>query len=154
MLGALMGSSGAGKTTLLDVLAQRKTEGTINSSIIVDGRPLSVSFQRSTGYCEKLDVHEPSATTPRNEKPKYIDTVIDLLELHDLADTLIGKRVAIGVELVSKPSVSIFLDEPTSGLDDQSAYNTAILVTIHQPSARFFAQFDTLLLLSKGGKTV
>lgn len=193
MLGALMGSSGAGKTTLLDVLAQRKTEGTIHGSIMVDGRPLSLSFQRSAGYCEQLDVHEPFATVrealefsavlrqprhvPREEKLKYVDTIIDLLELHDIADTLIGKvgaglsveqrkRVTIGVELVSKPSILIFLDEPTSGLDGQSAYNTvrflrkladvgqAVLVTIHQPSAQLFAQFDTLLLLAKGGKTV
>lgn len=58
MLGALMGSSGAGKTTLLDVLAQRKTEGTITGSVLVDGKELGVSFQRSAGYCEQLDVHE------------------------------------------------------------------------------------------------
>ncbi|KAK4183343.1 ABC-2 type transporter-domain-containing protein [Podospora australis] len=193
MLGALMGSSGAGKTTLLDVLAQRKTEGTIRGSIMVDGRELPVSFQRSAGYCEQLDVHEPYATVrealefsallrqprdvPREEKLRYVDTIIDLLELHDLADTLIGrvgmglsveqrKRVTIGVELVAKPSILIFLDEPTSGLDGQSAYNTvrflrkladvgqAVLVTIHQPSAQLFAQFDTLLLLQRGGKTV
>ncbi|KAJ6115454.1 hypothetical protein N7486_001232 [Penicillium sp. IBT 16267x] len=193
MLGALMGSSGAGKTTLLDVLAQRKTDGTIQGSIMVDGRPLPVSFQRSAGYCEQLDVHEPHATVrealefsallrqsrdvPREEKLKYVDVIINLLELHDIADTLIGrvgaglsveqrKRVTIGVELVAKPSILIFLDEPTSGLDGQSAYNTvrflrkladvgqAVLVTIHQPSAQLFAQFDTLLLLAKGGKTV
>ncbi|EHY55704.1 hypothetical protein HRR83_007920 [Exophiala dermatitidis] len=193
MLGALMGSSGAGKTTLLDVLAQRKTEGTIHGSILVDGRPLPVSFQRSAGYCEQLDVHEPYATvrealefsallrqsrlTPREDKLKYVDTIIDLLELQDIENTMIGfpgaglsieqrKRVTIGVELVAKPSILIFLDEPTSGLDGQSAYNTvrflrkladvgqAVLVTIHQPSAQLFAQFDTLLLLAKGGKTV
>ncbi|KAL5450460.1 hypothetical protein PMIN07_008826 [Paraphaeosphaeria minitans] len=193
MLGALMGSSGAGKTTLLDVLAQRKTEGTIHGEVLVDGRPLPVSFQRSAGYCEQLDVHEPFATvrealefsallrqsrdTPRAEKIAYVGTIIDLLELHDLEHTLIGrlgaglsveqrKRVTIGVELVSKPSILIFLDEPTSGLDGQAAYNTvrflrkladvgqAVLVTIHQPSAQLFAQFDTLLLLAKGGKTV
>ncbi|KAJ5148289.1 hypothetical protein N7476_000116 [Penicillium atrosanguineum] len=193
MLGALMGSSGAGKTTLLDVLAQRKTEGTIKGSIMVDGRELPVSFQRMAGYCEQLDVHEPYATVrealqfsallrqsrqvSKEEKLKYVETIIDLLELHDLADTLIGsvgnglsveqrKRVTIGVELVSKPSILIFLDEPTSGLDGQSAYNTvrflrkladvgqAVLVTIHQPSAQLFAQFDTLLLLARGGKTV
>ncbi|KAJ5572353.1 hypothetical protein N7535_006013 [Penicillium sp. DV-2018c] len=193
MLGALMGSSGAGKTTLLDVLAQRKTEGTINGSILVDGRPLPVSFQRSAGYVEQLDVHErmatvrealefsallrQPATTPRHEKLAYVDVIIDLLELHDLADTMIGtvgsglsveqrKRVTIGVELVSKPSILIFLDEPTSGLDGQSAYNTvrflrrladagqAVLVTVHQPSAQLFAEFDQLLLLAKGGKTV
>lgn len=193
MLGALMGASGAGKTTLLDVLAQRKTEGTVRGSVLVDGRELDVSFQRSAGYCEQLDVHEPFATVrealefsallrqprsvPRDEKLKYVDTIIDLLELHDLADTLIGrvgagltveqrKRVTIGVELVSKPSILIFLDEPTSGLDGQSAFNTvrflrrladvgqAVLVTIHQPSAQLFSQFDTLLLLTQGGKTV
>jgi ABC-type multidrug transport system ATPase subunit/ABC-type multidrug transport system permease subunit len=193
MLGALMGSSGAGKTTLLDVLAQRKTEGTIHGEVLVDGRPLPVSFQRSAGYCEQLDVHEPYSTvrealefsallrqsreTPREEKLAYVNTIIDLLELHDLEHTLIGrvgaglsveqrKRVTIGVELVSKPSILIFLDEPTSGLDGQAAFNTvrflrkladvgqAVLVTIHQPSAQLFAQFDTLLLLAKGGKTV
>lgn len=68
--------------------------------------------------------------------------------------------------LVSKPRILIFLDEPTSGLDGQAAFNTvrflkklanagqAVLVTIHQPSASLFAQFDTLLLLARGGKTV
>lgn len=58
-LGALMGSSGAGKTTLMDVLAQRKTDGTITGSILVDGSPLPLNFQRSAGYCEQLDIHEP-----------------------------------------------------------------------------------------------
>lgn len=58
-LGALMGSSGAGKTTLLDVLAQRKTDGTVKGSIQVDGRPLTVSFQRSAGYCEQRKQHFP-----------------------------------------------------------------------------------------------
>lgn len=193
MLGALMGSSGAGKTTLLDVLAQRKTDGTITGSIMVDGRPLPVSFQRSAGYCEQLDVHEPLATvrealefsallrqsreTPREEKLAYVDTIIELLELQDIENSLVGKvgaglsieqrkRLTIGVELVSKPSILIFLDEPTSGLDGQAAFSTirflrkladvgqAVLVTIHQPSAALFSQFDSLLLLAKGGKTV
>ena len=192
-LGALMGSSGAGKTTLLDCLAQRKTEGTIKGSIQVDGRPLTVSFQRSAGYCEQLDIHEPLATVrealefsallrqsrnvPKEEKLKYVDTIIDLLEMHDIENTLIGttgaglsveqrKRLTIGVELVSKPRILLFLDEPTSGLDGQAAFNIvrflrkladvgqAVLVTIHQPSQQLFQQFDQLLLLAKGGKTV
>jgi ABC-type multidrug transport system ATPase subunit/ABC-type multidrug transport system permease subunit len=188
-----MGSSGAGKTTLLDVLAQRKTEGTINGSIMVDGRDLPISFQRSAGYCEQLDIHEPLSTVrealefsallrqpreiPDKDKLAYVDTIVDLLEMHDIENTLIGttyaglsveqrKRLTIGVELVSKPSILIFLDEPTSGLDGQAAFNIvrflrkladvgqAVLVTIHQPSASLFAQFDTLLLLAKGGRTV
>ncbi|KAI9047875.1 hypothetical protein LZ554_007677 [Drepanopeziza brunnea f. sp. 'monogermtubi'] len=193
MLGALMGSSGAGKTTLLDVLAQRKTDGTVTGSILVDGRPLNISFQRSAGYCEQLDVHDPLATvrealefsailrqprtTPVEKKLQYVDTIVDLLEMHDIENTLIGttsaglsveqrKRLTIGVELVSKPSILIFLDEPTSGLDGQAAYNIvrflrkladagqAVLVTIHQPSAQLFREFDSLLLLHRGGKTV
>jgi len=160
---------------------------------MVDGRDLPISFQRSAGYVEQLDVHESLSTvrealefsallrqsrdTPREEKLRYVDTIVDLLQLQDIEHTLIGspgaglsveqrKRLTIGVELVSKPSTLIFLDEPTSGLDGQAAYNTvrflrklaevgqAILVTIHQPSAQLFAQFDTLLLLAKGGKTV
>ncbi|KAK3113229.1 hypothetical protein LTR53_009685 [Teratosphaeriaceae sp. CCFEE 6253] len=193
MLGALMGSSGAGKTTLLDVLAQRKTDGTIKGSILVDGRELPLSFQRSAGYCEQLDVHEPLATVrealefsallrqsrdiPKAKKLAYVDTIVNLLELHDIENTLIGtttaglsveqrKRLTIGVELVAKPSILIFLDEPTSGLDGQAAFNIvrflrkladagqAVLVTIHQPSASLFSQFDVLLLLARGGKTV
>ncbi|KAB8271988.1 ABC-2 type transporter-domain-containing protein [Aspergillus minisclerotigenes] len=193
MLGALMGTSGAGKTTLLDVLAQRKTSGTIHGSILVDGRPVPISFQRSAGYVEQLDIHEPLATvrealefsallrqsrdTPTEEKLRYVDLIVNLLELNDLEHTLIGhpgtglsveqrKRLTIAVELVAKPSILIFLDEPTSGLDGQSAYNTvrflrklaeagqAVLVTIHQPSAQLFTQFDKLLLLTTGGKTV
>ncbi|KAH6706458.1 atrB, ABC transporter [Leptodontidium sp. MPI-SDFR-AT-0119] len=174
--------------------AQRKVDGTIHGDILVDGRPLSVSFQRSAGYCEQLDVHESLATVrealefsallrqsrdvSREDKLKYVDVILDLLEMHDIENCLIGtpggaglsveqrKRLTIGVELVAKPSILIFLDEPTSGLDGQAAYNIvrflkklaaagqAVLVTIHQPSAQLFSQFDTLLLLAKGGNTV
>ncbi|OJJ50398.1 hypothetical protein ASPZODRAFT_110765 [Penicilliopsis zonata CBS 506.65] len=187
---ALMGSSGAGKTTLLDVLAQRKDSGEIFGSILIDGRPQGISFQRTTGYCEQMDVHEATATVkealvfsavlrqpstvPYEEKIAYVEQIIDLLELRDICDALIGvpgaglsieqrKRVTLGVELVAKPTL-LFLDEPTSGLDGQSAYNIirflrklvdggqAVLCTIHQPSAVLFDAFDSLLLLAKGGK--
>jgi ATP-binding cassette, subfamily G (WHITE), member 2, SNQ2 len=62
--------------------------------------------------------------------------------------------------------VLVFCDEPTSGLDSQAAWGVvqflrkladagqSILCTIHQPSAVLFEQFDRLLLLQKGGKTV
>lgn len=101
-----MGSSGAGKTTLMDVLAQRKTEGEINGEILINGSALPVSFQRTTGYCEQQDVHLPQATVrealefsallrqPRNlsdkEKLAYVDVIIELLELHDIEDALVG----------------------------------------------------------------
>ncbi|KAK8853503.1 hypothetical protein IAR55_004210 [Kwoniella newhampshirensis] len=191
-LTALMGSSGAGKTTLMDVLAQRKSEGTIHGEVLMNGKKLPMSFQRTTGYCEQVDVHLPQATVrealefsavlrqprslPDKEKLAYVDVIIDLLELHDIEDALVGipgqglgveqrKRLTIGVELVSKPTL-LFLDEPTSGLDGQSSYlivsflrklaaaGQAVLCTIHQPSASLFARFDNLLLLKAGGNTV
>ncbi|KAF9341801.1 hypothetical protein BGZ91_002056 [Linnemannia elongata] len=191
---ALMGSSGAGKTTLLDVLAQRKNIGTITGQIEVDGEPLRRDFQRTTGYCEQLDVHVPECTVRESlqfsarlrqpahvseaEKDAYVEEIINILEMQDIADALIGttesglgisveerKRLTIGVELVAKPKL-LFLDEPTSGLDAQASYNImrfmrkltdqgqAILCTIHQPSSQLFAFFDDLLLLAKGGHTV
>lgn len=192
-LTALMGASGAGKTTLLNTLAQRINFGVIRGDFLVDGRPLPKSFQRSTGFAEQMDVHEPTATVreafrfsallrqpkevPITEKYDYVERIIDLLEMRDIAGATIGtigeglnqeqrKRVTIGVELASKPELLLFLDEPTSGLDSQAAYNIvrflrkladagqAILCTIHQPSAVLFEEFDELLLLKSGGRVV
>lgn len=76
------------------------------------------------------------------------------------------KRLTIGVELAAKPALLLFLDEPTSGLDSQTAWSIcqllrklanngqAILCTIHQPSAVLFQEFDRLLFLASGGRTV
>lgn len=144
------------------------------------------------------------AHVPKAEKDAYVEQIIQLLELEEKADAMIGmpgfgldvearKRVTIGVELAAKPQILLFLDEPTSGLgesisfhrrpslhrstvlirvcslvsaDGQSAYNVvrflrklaaagqAILVTIHQPNALLFENFDRLLLLKAGGRTV
>ncbi|RDW56738.1 ABC multidrug transporter [Coleophoma cylindrospora] len=146
---ALMGSSGAGKTTLMDVLAQRKDEGRIEGSILVNGKPQSISFQRTTGYCEQNDVHEGTATVkesllfsarlrqnfeiPDQEKQDYVERIMELLELGPIQDAIVGvpgsglsieqrKRLTLATELVAKPSL-LFLDEPTSGLDGQSAFS-------------------------------
>jgi hypothetical protein len=58
------------------------------------------------GYCEQMDVHEGTSTVkealvfsallrqpsgvPEAEKLAYVDHIIDLLELHDISDALIG----------------------------------------------------------------
>lgn len=145
---ALMGSSGAGKTTLMDVLAQRKDSGRIEGSIMVNGKPQGISFQRTTGYCEQNDVHEPTATVlesllfsarlrqdyavPDEDKVQYVLRIMEMLELAPLQHAIVGtpgsglsieqrKRLTLATELVAKPSL-IFLDEPTSGLDGQSAF--------------------------------
>ncbi|KAF7548958.1 hypothetical protein G7Z17_g6710 [Cylindrodendrum hubeiense] len=114
---------------------------------------------------------------PMSERYTYVEEIISLLEMEGFADAIIGspefglsveqrKRVTIGVELAAKPELLLFLDEPTSGLDSQSAFNIvrflkklaasgqAILCTIHQPNAALFENFDRLLLLQRGGRTV
>lgn len=143
---ALMGASGAGKTTLLNTLAQRQKMGVVTGDMLVDGRALGVEFQRGTGFCEQMDLHDGTATIrealefsailrqdrniPRKEKIEYVDKIIDLLELGEMQDVIISclgveqrKRLTIGVELAAKPSLLLFLDEPTSGLDSQSAFS-------------------------------
>jgi ABC-type multidrug transport system ATPase subunit len=186
-----MGASGAGKTTLLNTLAQRINFGVVTGDFLVDGRPLPKSFQRATGFAEQQDVHEPTSTVrealrfsallrqpkevPVAEKYEYVERIISLLEMEDIAGATIGvigaglnqeqrKRVTIAVELSSKPELLMFLDEPTSGLDSGAAFNIvrflrkladagqAILCTIHQPSAILFEYFDELVLLKSGGR--
>ncbi|KAE8149283.1 ABC-2 type transporter-domain-containing protein [Aspergillus avenaceus] len=192
-LTALMGVSGAGKTTLLDVLAKRVSIGVVTGDMLVDGKSQDNSFQRKTGYVQQQDLHLATTTVrealrfsallrqpksvSKKEKYKYVEEVIDMLNMQDFASAIVGtpgeglnveqrKLLTIGVELAAKPELLIFLDEPTSGLDSQSSWSIiaflrkladhgqAVLSTIHQPSALLFQQFDRLLFLAKGGKTV
>ena len=157
-----------GKTTCLDVLAQRKNIGVVSGTLLLDGKPLGVDFARTTAYAEQMDVHEETETVreamrfsaylrqpagvTKEAKDQYVEEMLERLELQDLADALVfslsseaRKRLTIGVELASRPSL-LFLHEPTSGLDAQSAWHLvrflrkladrgqAILCTIHQPS--------------------
>lgn len=55
---ALMGASGAGKSTLLNTLSQRQKTGVVAGDMLVDGRPLGTEFQRGTGFCEQMDLHD------------------------------------------------------------------------------------------------
>ncbi|RDW23337.1 ABC-2 type transporter-domain-containing protein [Yarrowia lipolytica] len=121
-------------------------------------------------------LRQPSSI-PESEKLAYVDEVIRILEMETYADAVVGvpgeglnveqrKRLTIGVELAAKPELLLFLDEPTSGLDSQTAWSIvkllkklaangqAILCTIHQPSAILFQEFDRLLFLASGGRTV
>ncbi|CAO2652844.1 Nn.00g022550.m01.CDS01 [Neocucurbitaria sp. VM-36] len=113
----------------------------------------------------------------KKEKYEYVEEVIKMLNMSDFANAVVGvpgeglnveqrKLLTIGVELAAKPKLLLFLDEPTSGLDSQSSWSIisflrklasagqAILCTIHQPSAILFQEFDRLLFLARGGKTV
>lgn len=113
----------------------------------------------------------------KQEKEAFVEEVIKMLNMEDFSEAIVGnpgeglnveqrKLLTIGVELAAKPALLIFLDEPTSGLDSQSSWSIvaflrkladagqAVLCTIHQPSAILFQEFDRLLFLMKGGKTI
>ncbi|KAH9312921.1 hypothetical protein KI387_027956 [Taxus chinensis] len=194
ILTALMGVSGAGKTTLMDVLAGRKTTGYIEGDIRISGYPKrQETFARISGYCEQNDIHSPRVTVresliysaflrlPKDiddtTKIAFVDEVMELVELDNLRDGLVGlpgvtglsteqrKRLTIAVELVANPSI-IFMDEPTSGLDARAAAivmrtvrNTVdtgrtVVCTIHQPNIDIFEAFDELLLMKRGGQVI
>lgn len=194
VLTALMGVSGAGKTTLMDVLAGRKTGGYVEGDIRISGFPKKQeTFARISGYCEQNDIHSPQVTVresliysaflrlpkevSKEEKLIFVDEVMELVELDNLKDAIVGlqgitglsteqrKRLTIAVELVANPSI-IFMDEPTSGLDARAAAivmrtvrNTVdtgrtVVCTIHQPSIDIFEAFDELLLMKRGGQVI
>ncbi|KAF7559139.1 hypothetical protein G7046_g5028 [Stylonectria norvegica] len=113
----------------------------------------------------------------KQEKYAFVEEVIKMLNMEDFANAVVGvpgeglnveqrKLLTIGTELAAKPKLLLFLDEPTSGLDSQSSWaicaflrrlansGQAVLCTVHQPSAILFQEFDRLLFLAKGGKTV
>ena len=95
------------------------------------------------------------------------------LEMNECADQFVGdtlhrglsggetKRLCIGIELISNPTI-LFLDEPTTGLDVHSAENVMrllkrqtqtgriVITTIHQPSSEIFELFNYLMILHEG----
>ncbi|GAX77236.1 hypothetical protein CEUSTIGMA_g4682.t1 [Chlamydomonas eustigma] len=122
-----------------------------------------------------------SLRLPRRTEPAsraiVVRGVLQLLGLSHVQFVIVGspetrgisggqrKRVNIGVELVSRPSV-LFLDEPTSGLDAAVSHDIIstlkeitqtglmCLMVVHQPRFSIFEMFDSVLLLGVGGKTV
>ena len=176
----------------MNILAGRNTIGESSGELSLNGQALSKSFSRYMGYVQQQDIHLPTQTIREalqmtahlrrlphistKEKNTYVETVIEWLEMEDIADALIGvpgaglnleqrKRVTVGVEMAAKPEI-LFLDEPTSGLDGQSAASIirllrklvdsgqAIVCTIHQPAAELIGTFDDLYLLARGGRLV
>lgn len=103
-----------------------------------------------------------------------VKRMISLSQLEKAKDVIIGspmkkgisggerKRTAIGMELVSNPSV-LLLDEPTSGLDTYTAfritallkrlahrYGRTVVATLHQPSSEIYHMIDNLYVLYEG----
>jgi ABC transport system ATP-binding/permease protein len=181
---AIVGVSGAGKTTLLEALSGFRPAQ--HGKVLVNGHDLYQNFKAyrtELGYVPQEDIIHRDLTVyqaldfaarlrlpkdiSKKERYQQIQTVLADLELthrqHALVKELSGgqrKRVSIGVELLTKPSL-FFLDEATSGLDpgtesqmmhllrrlaDQG--RTVILIT---HATKNVMQCDLVVFLAKGG---
>lgn len=114
----------------------------------------------------------PSYLSPQ-EKEDIVTSIINQLGLAKVTETIVGnefkkglsggekKRVCIGIELISNPSI-LYLDEPTSGLDAFQSLavmealsglaqtGRTIITVIHQPRSAIYDIVDDLILLSEG----
>ncbi len=180
---ALVGVSGAGKSTLMDALnGFRPAQGTL----LINGDDLYANFDayRTTlGYVPQDDIIHRELTvfraldyaaklrlppdTTKQERHTRIDEVLHELNMVDRRDLPIHrlsggqrKRVSIGVELLTKPSL-FFLDEPTSGLDPSTEtrmmhllrhladQGRTILLVTHATQNVMLC--DSVIFLAKGG---
>jgi ABC-type multidrug transport system ATPase subunit len=189
---AIMGPSGCGKTSLLNYLNNRiqfPSKSVNKGEIFINSDRTTVSqIAELSSYVMQddllFDILTPRETLmfvsklrrylTQQEYEKEVDNLMEELKLTKCKDTRVGnasrkgisggerKRVSIGVEIISNPSI-LFLDEPTSGLDSQTSFividflkglaqskNMIVIFTIHQPSSNIFSLFDRLILLNKG----
>jgi ABC-type multidrug transport system ATPase subunit len=137
----------------------------------------ALTIRETIEFSAKLRLEDTDPAVNDESIRKVVDQTLQMLELTTLQDLQVGsdltgglsfeqkKRLSIAVELVANPSI-LFLDEPTSGLDARAASivmrglkrialtGRAVCCTIHQPSIAIFNDFDSLLLLKRGGEVV
>eukprot|EP00656_Telonema_subtile_P026996 TRINITY_DN2897_c0_g1_i9.p1 TRINITY_DN2897_c0_g1~~TRINITY_DN2897_c0_g1_i9.p1 ORF type:complete len:1159 (-),score=167.26 TRINITY_DN2897_c0_g1_i9:333-3809(-) len=190
---ALLGPSGAGKSSLLDIMGGRNKVGTVKGNVCAFDNSGTRQRCKGVAYCMQHDYLLPTETVAetlmfaarirgarvvRSESQIIfqVKLVLQLLQLTGVANSRIGssitggglsggerKRVSIGVELVSAPSLLV-LDEPTSGLDSTSTQivldvlrkiadaGISTVFSVHQPPFQEFAKFDQILLMSRRGQ--
>ena len=132
-LTAIIGPSGCGKTTLLDILAGRKSDGSLSGSIICNDQILErKSFNRISAYVMQDDCLFPYLTVRQMlmytaefrinslsgaQKQERVERVMQDLNLLAVADRKIGeeakgglsrgqkRRITVAMELITFPSV-------------------------------------------------
>ncbi|KAF2078192.1 hypothetical protein CYY_000482 [Polysphondylium violaceum] len=111
----LMGPSGSGKSTLLDVLAKRKSTGTISGSILVNGCKIGSDYKKMCSYVTQEDTLLQTATVfetlkfyadlklpasfSDNEKIERVEQVLDDIGLKEQAHSKIGGTLPGGMVL-------------------------------------------------------
>lgn len=181
----IIGPSGAGKTTLLKIISGerwRNVDGTVSVNGVERNRGM---FRKQMCYVPQQFALLPFLTTretlyiaarlklevKQNEQViarLIVSEIAESLGLSSCLDTLANKlsggerkRLSIGVEMITKPSVFL-LDEPTSGLDSAASNqlinvlhnmakaNCTVVCAIHQPSSQMISQFDDVMVLDRG----
>ncbi|KAI3659540.1 hypothetical protein MP638_005226 [Amoeboaphelidium occidentale] len=190
---AILGPSGCGKSTLVSILLG-KLKGYDGTVLVNDSINTMSTYKKLCGFVPQDDVmlreltvgevllHSARSRLPASlselKKVRIVKETMDFLSLTPVYNSYIGdefkrgisggqrKRVNIGIEVVSRPSV-LFLDEPTSGLDTSTAYdiccmlkelchvkNLLIVAIIHSPTQKILDQFDAAFVLGQDGRFV
>ncbi len=165
----IAGVSGGGKSTLMNALNGQHRVG---GKVLINGVNLYrhfSAFKHSIGYVPQDDIVHPELTVrealsyaaqlripnmPKADRQQRVQEVLEELELTPRKRVQIKrlsggqrKRVSIGVELITKPSL-FFLDEATSGLDPGTELQIMHLLR------RLVDQGRTILLITHATKNV
>ncbi len=183
----ILGGSGAGKTTFVNAVTgyekakARIMEGKLNVYENYGRMKYEIGFvpqqdllrgddtvQMTLKNAAQLRMPEDSTDEKRDARVREVLEMVGLNEVKsELVSKLSGgqrKRLSIGVEFVSDPSLFI-LDEPDSGLDGVMAkelmerlravadQKKIVMVITHSPD-RVISQFDHVIVLAKDQKHV
>ncbi|EFA84196.1 ABC transporter G family protein [Heterostelium album PN500] len=179
MMVLLLAGPSSGKTTLFKCLTNRiPSRGVVSGDLLFGNCPIDPKTHHTQYiYVSQTDNHIPTLTVretldfsiqcqsklPEEQQDQLRNTVLEMLGMKHVEDTVIGnqsirgvsggqkKRMTVAVELF-KGAKTIFMDEPTSGLDSTTSYELLSSIKLISESAHvpdgqvtFFGSKDQVL---------